>query len=407
MNFRKPKFMYEAMKGKDRSPFVYVLIPVVLYLIGDLIGGIVKVPFMIAFLMNDSEASSLIKSGSTDMNKLMPIAKRLVEDPPAYISASNLIGFVGLIIASIVYIVKFDKRNIKTVGYGDKKIIVNFFIGIFYGVGIFCLYYFISLYVGNIDIQYVNENMSLLDLNLIMIGIFIQSIAFEFLFKGVFLVSYSKKNSMFSSVILSSILESFYYIYTFGISSILGFFCIFILSFFSCMIYLNRESIIAPIAFWYAIGAVQGPIFGLGVRGVKPGFGIVGSAVNAKDNFASLFISDAQAPEVSVFLVFIVISVSVFLAVYMVHSDQILSRDGRKYTDLKKDMEKYKNATPADLQRYINEMESKRKDNTVTKNPTPKEFLNAIEKLEETGVKENEDLTKNPEKTIYDKSYFD
>ena len=125
---------------------------------------------------------------------------------PSNVNTSTLLilfSTATIILFSIVYILKFEKRNLRSIGFTKKDIISSCLRGFLLGFLMFITVVIIGMFLGEYELASVDMSSIYWALPF-LIAFFIQSFEEEIFSRGWMLVSISRKNSVLLAIILNS-----------------------------------------------------------------------------------------------------------------------------------------------------------------------------------------------------------
>ena len=126
---------------------------------------------------------------------------------PSNVNTSTLLilfSTVTIILFSLVCILKFEKRNIRSIGFTKNGIISSCLRGFLLGFVMFITVVIIGMLLGEYELALVDMSSIYWALPF-LIGFFIQSFEEELFSRGWMLVSISRKNSVLPAIILNTV----------------------------------------------------------------------------------------------------------------------------------------------------------------------------------------------------------
>lgn len=264
-DIRKPEFMKEAMKSRSHNAVLEILIALAVFLIGDMVIGVIQTPAMIVHMFSSKEYIDMIRSNSFDMQIIMNLLLNL----PDWIMIVSLVSEIGLIVIFILYCRFFEKRKANTMGFHKKGFLSEYARGIGIGIVAFVAAYLICLAVGSLKFHpSSSEGFTVLYLIGFLIGYLIQGMAEEVICRGYLFVSLTKRYSVSISIIISSAFFTILHGMNTGMS-FLSYINLFLFGIFMALLFVRYENIWVVGAFHGIWNFVQGNIFGVQVSGLK------------------------------------------------------------------------------------------------------------------------------------------
>ena len=187
----------EAVLGHKRQGILKVsLIFVLVFFIGNMLSSVIQsVPLTIysfSAIFSSEEYHTLIgqlESGSISLEEYTELATSLITSImtslPFWVTLITLFSTALIIVTSIVYCVKFEKRPITSMGVRKKDIAKEYLIGMGIGTGMFALSYLFAYLCGAVTIS-VNSYISPFII-LFFLGFVIQGASEEFLVRGYYI----------------------------------------------------------------------------------------------------------------------------------------------------------------------------------------------------------------------------
>ncbi len=279
-----------AATSKRRSVVNILLMFLAVFGIGSLIAGSIASLPMTYFAMFDDELMSLMMSDSMDMEAILEAYESAM---PSWGSVFSLIGNAGIIIATVYYCTKLERRRLFTLGFTRKNAIPEYILGLLIGLSLFGLAYVGILVFDGADMPILNTGVSIPILLLFFVGYVIQGMAEEVLLRSFLFISLSARLNTAVAVAVNSGLFALLHLANPGVT-VLSIINLFLFGVFASLYFLRRGSI-------WGIGAVhtiwnfaQGNIFGCSVSGTGSGESLLTTVF--RDN-ASLVNGGAFGPE--------------------------------------------------------------------------------------------------------------
>ncbi len=267
MKFRdiqKPAFMQEAAQSRSHGIFFYVLITLMLYLVGSLLGGILQIPGMMVYFFQSPEYLRMLQTGTPDINTMM----KLMENIPEWYTILLVLSSGLLIPVFLVYCRWVDGRKLRTMGFVRKKMLRQYLLGLVLGGGMFCIAVGICILSGSVSFTGLAGNVIPLYIIFYFLAYLFQGMAEEVLCRGFLFVCLTKRHSVVLSAVISAIFFSALHGMNAGVSS-LAFLNLFLFGMFMALLFVACENIWIVGAVHTAWNFVQGNIFGIQVSGLS------------------------------------------------------------------------------------------------------------------------------------------
>lgn len=274
---KKTKMLDEAVLGHKRQGILKVsLIFVLVFFIGNMLSSVIQsVPLTIysfSAIFSSEEYHTLIgqlESGSISLEEYTELATSLITSImtslPFWVTLITLFSTALVIVTSIVYCVKFEKRPITSMGVRKKDIAKEYLIGMGIGAGMFALSYLFAYLCGAVTIS-VNSYISPFII-LFFLGFVIQGASEEFLVRGYYMISLARDTTIPVAIGLSSIFFGLLHIANAGFTFI-AFINIVLMGIFLGIYVFKRGDIWGACAIHSTWNFVQGNIFGARVSGI-------------------------------------------------------------------------------------------------------------------------------------------
>lgn len=175
----------------------------------------------------------------------------------------NIIG----ILIIIVYCHYVENRTISSMGLKKSKICIQYVKGAFIGFLLFSCVVFIGVFLKLFTFESRNKNIDIRIVLLFLGGFLLQGMFEEMVFRGYFMISMARKNSLYISVILNSAIFGFMHGFNNGFQ-IIGFLNLTLFGIFES-IYMLRKGNIWGISSIHSIwNFAQGLIYGFSISGI-------------------------------------------------------------------------------------------------------------------------------------------
>lgn len=172
------------------------------------------------------------------------------------------------VILVIVYCLFIQKRTIKSIGLTADKIGRQYIKGLCIGFFLFTGIVIGGLLLNTFYFYGINDNVNLGIITGFGIGFMIQGLYEELVFRGLFLTSLIRKNSVFVSIVVSSIFFGIMHILNNGFQ-IVSFVNLVLLGIFEALYMLKTDNIWGVSAIHSIWNFTQGNIYGFSISGMK------------------------------------------------------------------------------------------------------------------------------------------
>ena len=186
--------------------------------------------------------------------------------PPGQLA--SLLASVGTIVCCIVYCRYVEKRKLSTMGLKRSRILRDYCQGLLIGAALISVAIAVCLLTGTLNYQGRPPNSPVFLLVLFFIGFALQSLSEELLFRGYFLVSLARRQTVFVSILISSSFFSLLHITNPGITP-LALFNLLLFGAFMAVYFLKQGSIWGVAAIHGTWNFFQGSVWGINVSGLK------------------------------------------------------------------------------------------------------------------------------------------
>ncbi len=274
---RKTKMLDEAVLGhKKQGIFLTTVIFVLVYIIGSTLSSVIQsIPlsiYSITSLMSSTEYNALMEQFMADqisytdfMLGMVDVVESLVVNLPFWISLISLFSTALIIVASVVYCVKFEKRPISSMGIRKKDFALEYGLGFLIGAVMYGLSFLITFLTGTIEISF-NEFSPVIFL--FLLAFVVQGASEEFLVRGYYMVSLARDNKIAVAIALSSIFFGIMHIGNAGVSFV-AIINIILMGIFLGIYVFKRGDLWGACAIHTSWNFVQGNIFGSLVSGMR------------------------------------------------------------------------------------------------------------------------------------------
>ena len=202
----------------------------------------------------------------------------------------DLFSTVILIAVYLFFILKVEKRNLRSVGFSKDKILSSYTAGLLIGFFMISFVVIEGLVIG----EYKFESFNLSDLYLFipfLLGYMVQSMKEEIYARGWIMISIARKNNIFLAIVFSSLSFVIIHIFNDGVSP-LALINIFVIGIFLSLLFLRFDNIWVCGAFHASWNFILSYFYGLNVSGMK-----VASFMSISQTHYSLLGGNAFGPE--------------------------------------------------------------------------------------------------------------
>ncbi len=314
-----------SMTVKKRGLVKTTLIFLLVYLLGSIISGFVMYVPLFGFISGNEELIDIAANGT--QAEFENAVLQLMNDMPQWFTPVTLIATAGVIIATLYYCTRMERRRLFTLGFVKRGAFGEYMAGFGIGFILFAVAYGIMLLSGQATFKGFNSQLSVPLLLLFFVGYLIQGASEEILFRGYYFVSCccSKKNIALA-IFLSSVLFSLFHGGNNGIS-MMAVLNLFLFGILAALYFLRRGSIWGVCALHSIWNFTQGNIFGCSVSGNE----VVSSVFLTSYNDAGIFNGGAFGPEGGLGVT-IVLFIGIVVLLFMKNKDVPIQYNGEFYS---------------------------------------------------------------------------
>lgn len=269
IRFRKPDIAVEAGNlGKRRSLGAEIGIFILVFFIGSMIAGIIPavydlwVIFTDVDLMEQLEQIILSPSGQGYMSDMMDF---LTDMSDGMYIITLFCTFI-VILSAIIYCTRLEGRNLYSMGMGKKDAVRNYIVGLLVGLVSFSLCVLIGVLTNTIEIKGLKGNINIGIIVLYFIGFLIQGFSEEITFRGYFMVSLMKKNSVAKAVWINSFAFALCHMLNPGLT-LVAFINLMLIGVFLSIYVIKTNDIWGAAAYHSMWNFAQGVLYGISVSG--------------------------------------------------------------------------------------------------------------------------------------------
>lgn len=260
---RKPEFIKEARVKKGHSLLLEMIIGFVLFLVGSIAVGIIQVPAVMAYILQNKGYMFEMLRGSVSEDSV----SKIIENMPPWLTGVSLLAEVGLILIYFLYCRLLEKRKAVTMGFSKKKAGRKYLAGIGIGIVTYGVTYGICLISGSVSfVSESSANFTWVYAVLFLAGFAVQGLAEEVICRGYLLVSLARNHSVWVSIITSAAFFSLLHTSN-NAMSFLSYINLLLFGIVMGLLFVRYESIWLVAAFHSAWNFIQGNIFGVSVSG--------------------------------------------------------------------------------------------------------------------------------------------
>lgn len=263
-DIKKTAFMEEAARSRQHGWPFYILVTLAVYMVGSMLSGIIQIPGMMIYFLQNSDYIQMLRTGDVDMNTVM----KLMSNMPEWITILILFSEIFLIIIYCIYCRWLDGRKIRTMGFIKKGFILQYLKGMLLGVLIIGAALGICLLTGSARFAGFAQNTIPIYIVLYFGGYLIQGMAEEVICRGFLFVSLTKKYRVVFSAFISSLFFAALHGFNTGLTP-LAFFNLFLFGLLMSFLFVACGNIWVVGALHSIWNFVQGNLFGIQVSGLS------------------------------------------------------------------------------------------------------------------------------------------
>jgi len=179
----------------------------------------------------------------------------------------KLFSTMILILIYLLFILKVEKRNLRSIGFSKDNILSSYSKGFLIGFLMISFVVIIGLLLGEYNFKSFNMNNLYLFLPFLL-GFMVQSMKEEIYTRGWIMISIARKNNIMPAIIFSSLSFVFLHVFNSGMG-ILAVINIFIVGVFLSLLFLRFDNIWISGAFHASWNFLLSYFYGLNVSGIK------------------------------------------------------------------------------------------------------------------------------------------
>lgn len=273
-DIKRPPFM-EAAGRKGHNIFAELGISILVFIVANIAGSTIIGTCSSVNMLTDPRYLEMLSSGVMDFELIMEIAMEM----PDWLWIVNLFCQIFLTVGCLIYCRFFEKRKSDTLGFVKKNAVPQYLIGAALGIGMFAAAFGICVLFGSVEITGVLNSCSFVTLLLFFVGYLIQGMAEEVFCRGYLMVSISRRYSVITAVLVSSVVFALLHAMNSGLT-LLALFNLFLFGVFMALLMLRCNNIWIAGAMHSLWNFTQGNIFGVQVSGTSTATSVMTSAAD-------------------------------------------------------------------------------------------------------------------------------
>lgn len=271
IRFRKPDIAVEAGKlGKRRSLGAEIGIFILVFLVGSLIAGVIPAIYDLWVIFTDvdlmEQLEQIILSQSNGNGNYMSDMMTFLTDMSDGMYIITLFCTFIVILTAIYYCTKLEGRNLYSLGMGKKDAVKHYLFGLLVGLVSFSVCVLIGVLTNTIEIKGLKGNINIGIIVLYFIGFLIQGFSEEITFRGYFMVSLMKKNSIAKAVWINSLAFAICHMLNPGLT-LIAFVNLMLIGVFMSIYVIKTNDIWGAAAYHSMWNFAQGVLYGISVSG--------------------------------------------------------------------------------------------------------------------------------------------
>ncbi len=266
--FNKPDIAVSAEQGKIRKLGGEIGIFILVFLIGSLIAGIVPAIYDVIVMFTNEDTLNRIEEVLIGNGDTIGGMMDIVMDMSDGMYIITLFCTVFVILTVFVYCRAIEKRSFYSMGVSKKNMGRDYLIGLLSGLVVFSACIGAATLFGGIKFYGVNSAAAPLRILLFAIGFGIQGFSEEITFRGYFMISIMKKNSVIKAVMINSLAFAIAHILNPGLS-VIAFANLMLIGILMSLYVIKTNNIWGAAAFHSMWNFAQGIIYGISVSGTN------------------------------------------------------------------------------------------------------------------------------------------
>ncbi len=279
--FNETKIINSAKNSKKpHSLFIEILIFILLFFIVSIPQGIISGFVQIYYMFTDESIKEILSNSSTsfDISELSSITAEIMNKMPATNMLVMLFTTAFVIIGTIFYCTKIEKRSLYSMGFSKKGISFEYLSGMLIGFAMFSLAVLICLLTKTMTIDQLNPQIPIGMIILFFVGYLVQGASEEVICRGYFMISLTRNKAFVTAILANSLIFSALHLANPGVS-FLGLLNIVLFGIFASCYILKRGSLWGACAIHSIWNFTQGNFYGINVSGTSAGDSIFTSSV--------------------------------------------------------------------------------------------------------------------------------
>lgn len=201
-DIKKPKFFDAAVTSRSHSMIREMMMALLMFFVGTLLGSILQIPAMFVYFWNNQEYMEMVKNGSVSTKKILD----MVHQMPDWMLGIALCANVGVLVAVMFYCTQIERRKPFSLGFQKKSCLFYYIAGLCAGICTLGMIYAICVMSGGMQVDVVvRKENNLLVLFLFLAGYLLEGMAEEVLCRGFLFVSLTKRYTVKFSLMGSSV----------------------------------------------------------------------------------------------------------------------------------------------------------------------------------------------------------
>lgn len=267
IELKKPEIAEVAEKlGVHRTLGKEIGIFILVFLIGSLIAGIIPAIYDFYVLFTDPELFDRIERMLLQSENNFSSMMDFVIDMSDAMYILTLFCTAIVILTVIIYCTKLEHRNLYSLGIGKKHACKHYLLGLLAGLASFSLCVLLGVLTHTIEIKGMHENLNIGIIILYFAGFVIQGFSEEITFRGYFMVSLMKKNSVRKAVLINSLAFAICHMLNPGLT-IIAFLNLMIIGVFLSIYVIKTNDLWGAAAYHSMWNFAQGVLYGISVSG--------------------------------------------------------------------------------------------------------------------------------------------
>ncbi len=283
-----PLFVSELRKdGKMRSPLLEFFIFILLSMIGQAVGGVLAVPYVLVSLLSDERFFAAYSEAMNTMD--VSAVYTYIDEKTLELMASPwyiffmLLSTLGTIAAVLVYARKIDKRSYASLGL-TRRGLLPYLGGFVLGLVAALVAVLFSAAFGALWLEGLSPDFNAPIALLLLLGFVVQGFSEELLCRGLLMTSLSRGLKLWMAVLVSAL--AFASLHSGNPSlGVIGYINLFLFGVLLALYMIRRGSIWGAAALHTAWNFAEGVLFGSPVSGMNMGVSLLRLGLREGDGF--------------------------------------------------------------------------------------------------------------------------